>query len=265
MKDPDPTREIYPNAPLKLVAFECRFEPISLEADSLGKFQDRLAEEFPIVGTPPQQQVVITHAGASASGQGTRCFDLERRRSVLLTPESIGVETSRYTRFEEFRDVISQTVDALFDVVSSVSPVRLGLRYIDEIDEDALPSPVRWSRYIEPALASAIEHFPAPPAEHQTAALFEPARDQRVVLRYGLMRQPAVDPAGPLVIDRPPRGRYFLIDIDSSWNRTDPLPATADKEWMLDMLAILHAPIRDLFERAVTDALRDELLRKERA
>lgn len=264
MTGPDPSREIYPNAPLKLVAFEYRFEAIPLDQATLAGFRDRLTDHFPVVGVPPQQ-VVITPTGASASAQGTRCFDAERRRSVLLTPESLGVETSRYRRFEEFRDVIETTIDALVDLGAPLAPQRVGLRYIDEVDEQALPSPVRWSTYIEPALAGAIEHFSKAPAEYQAAALFEPAGDRRVLLRYGVMRQPAVDPAGPLVIDQPPRGRYFLIDIDSSWNRVEPVIATTDKEWLLDMLGTLHAPIRDLFERTVTDVLRDEVLRKEPA
>jgi uncharacterized protein (TIGR04255 family) len=259
---PDPDREIYPNAPLKLVAFEYRFESIQLDPAMLTTFRDRLADEFPVVGTPPQQ-VVITPTGASASSSGARCFDAERRRSVLLTPESLGVETSRYTRFEDFRQVIATTIDALIEIGVPLTPLRVGLRYIDEIDEQALPSPVRWSTYIEPALARAIEHFAEAPAEYQAATLFEPAKDQRVLLRYGVMRQPAVDPAGPLVIDRPPRGRYFLIDIDSSWNRLEPVTVTTDKEWLLDMLGTLHSPIRDLFERTVTDALRDQFLRTE--
>lgn len=263
MPGPDPKREIYPNAPLKLVAFECRFDAIALDEAALDTFRSRLVHDFPVVGVPPQQQLVITPGGASASAHGTRCFDAERRSSVLLTPESVGLETSRYTRFEDFRDVVETTIDALVDLGTPLTPQRVGLRYIDEIDEEALPSPVRWSTYIEPALAGAIDHFAERPAEYQAAALFEPAKDRRVLLRYGAMRQPAVDPAGPLVIDRPPRGAYFLIDIDSSWGRVEPLTATTDKEWLLDTLGTLHAPIRDLFERTVTDTLRDQVLRRE--
>jgi uncharacterized protein (TIGR04255 family) len=245
---------------LKLVTFELRFDPIELPAAATECFVEALRAQFPIAGPPPHQQLVIGPAGASASSAGARVFDTERRHAVALGPQAMSFETSAYRRFEEFRD----SIGAVFDVVDGLGlalvPRRVGLRYIDEIDEEQLPERGARDRYIDPALSSPLAHFDPPPLEHQSAALFEVGESHRVVLRYGLMRQPAVDPTGPLVIEAPPGGRYYLIDIDSAWEgQVESAPLTP---WVGEKLGQLHAPVRRLFESTITDELREVLRRR---
>jgi uncharacterized protein (TIGR04255 family) len=259
---PDPDREIYPNAPLKLVTFEYRFEPVELTATLTEEFVNAVAEDFPIPGPPPHQQFVLGPSGPSASAAGARSFDASRRQAVLLAPQTVSYETSAYIRFEDFCKSLERLLEILASLVADLVPQRIGLRYIDEIDERHLPAGGDWNRYIDAALASPLSHFDPAPSEHQSAALFEIAQDHKVVLRYGLMRQPAVDPTGPLVIPDPPRGRYYLIDIDSAWepsSRSEPQRTP----WVLDKVGQLHAPVRQLFESSITDQLRNDVLRKE--
>jgi uncharacterized protein (TIGR04255 family) len=242
----DPEREVYPNAPLKLVTFEVRFDPVELAAAATERFVEALRERFPIAGPPPHQQLLIGPSGASATSAGVRVFDTARRHAVALAPQAMSYETSAYRRFEEFGDSIGSVLDVVESLDLGVALTRVGLRYIDEIDESQLPDPGAWHRYIDPALSSALAHFDPAPLEHQSAALFEIGESHRVVLRYGLMRQAAVDPTGPLVIEAPPRGRYYLIDIDSAWeSRAEGVPLTT---WVREKLDELHAPIRQLFE-----------------
>src|SRR5437763_2611527 len=102
MTGPDPEREIYPNAPLKLVTFEYRFEPVELPPELTEEFVNALAEDFPIPGPPPHQQFVLGPGGPSASAAGARLFDGNRRQAVLVAPQTVSYETSAYTRFEDF-------------------------------------------------------------------------------------------------------------------------------------------------------------------
>jgi uncharacterized protein (TIGR04255 family) len=256
----DSNREIYPNAPLKLVTFEVRFDAVELPATVTERFVAALRERFPIAGLPPHQQLVIGPGGASATSAGARVFDVARRHAVALAPQAMSYETSAYRRFEEFGDSIAQVLDVVEGLELGLAFTRVGLRYIDEIDEAQVPDPGAWHRYIQPALSSALDHFDPPPLEHQSAALFEIGESHHVVLRYGLMRQPAVDPTGPLVIEAPPSGRYYLIDIDSAWEgRADGAPTT---KWVREKLDELHAPIRQLFENTITEELRNEVLRR---
>jgi len=257
----DPDREIYPNAPLKLVTFELRCAPFELPAATLDGFVAALQEHYPIRG-PGLPHLVLGPEGPLASTGGARMFDLDRREAVTLDSQRLTFETACYRRFEDFRASIAQILNALTALDVALVPVRVGLRYIDEIDEALLPEPRDWARYVAPALASPLQHFDPAPLEHQSAALFGGAEGHNVVLRYGLLRQPAVDPAGPLVIDAPPRGPYYLIDIDSAWQGEAPVPPL--DRWLLAKLDELHAPIRHLFETAITEELRNEVLRKER-
>jgi uncharacterized protein (TIGR04255 family) len=257
----DPAREIYPNAPLKLVTFELRCAPFELSTSIVDGFVGALKQRYPIRG-PAIPQLVLGPGGPGASATGARLFDGDRREAVTLDSQRLTFETARYRRFEQFRASVAQILDTIKALDLVVLPVRVGLRYIDEIDQELLSEPRDWTRYIAPALTAPLEHFDPAPLEHQSAALFGGSGGQNVVLRYGLMQQPVVDPAGPLVIDAPPQGPYYLIDIDSAWQgEADAAPLA---EWVLPKLDDLHAPIRHLFETAITDELRNELLRKEK-
>lgn len=50
------------------------------------------------------------------------------------------------------------------------------------------------------------------------------------------------------------------MDIDSFWAPSDGFPEF-DIEMLLAMCDDLHAPVRSLFERLITDRLRKEVLR----
>jgi uncharacterized protein (TIGR04255 family) len=259
----DADREIYPNAPLKLVTFEMRFQAAGPSRPQTDAFVETLRDRFPISAPPAAIQVVLgAPGGAPAAASGVRLFDTSRHETVAFGPHAVAYETSRYRRFEEFGGTIRSVLEVVDGLELGLAPRRIGLRYIDEVDVERLPEPGAWDRYIEPALASPLSHFTPAPVEHQSAALFEPDDGRRIVLRYGLMRQHAVDPTGPLVIDSPPRGPYYLIDIDSSWEdaTADTMPTSA--AWVIEMLAELHAPIRVLFESSITETLRNEVLRR---
>lgn len=266
---PDPDREIYPNAPLKLVAFELRFPQAPELARPPAQFERAIKHELPILGPVPQEvRIELQPAGPIATqhvGGGLRRLDRRRRRSIVLTPVNLILETSSYTRFEEFREFVDAALRALATSADIPASTRIGVRYIDEIDSALLAQPVHWDRYIAPALLGAMTHFGTTPVELQTAAIFRPSAEDSVVLRYGIANQPVVDPAGPLAITDSPAGEYFLIDIDSSWSAPgDDLPEF-NADGVLEHLDRLHAPVREAFEAAITDELREELLREERA
>ena len=256
---PDPDREIYPNAPLKLVTFELRFAPVDLPTSATDAFVVAVRDQYPVAG-PALPQLVIGPTGPAATSTGVRVFDVARQHAVTFASQRIAFETSAYRRFEELRDSITDLFRVVEGLGLELVPTRAGLRYIDEIDQEQLPEPRAWSRYIEPALSSPLEHFDPPPREHQSAALFERPDGHNIVLRYGLMHQPAVDPTGPLVIQEPPRGAYYLIDIDSAWQGQE--RDVQITRWLVDKLGELHAPVRHLFETSITDELRNQVLRR---
>lgn len=262
MSSLDPNRKIYANAPLKLVAFELRFPQVPELVEAQPHLDRLLRKRFPLLGQPPIGEIRLeVTAGAPqasfARPGGLRRMDRRRRYAVVVTPTAATIETSEYSRFEEFRALIEEVLGYLAEAVELPATERVGIRYIDEIDPDELPQPAEWSDLIASDLLRITNFFGHQPVETNTAAVFVPETDQQLVLRYGIVRAPVVAPGGPLHIANSPAGPYFLIDIDSGWNApADDLPEFSVGE-VLGVLDRLHAPVRDVFEQMITDKLRD--------
>jgi len=52
----------------------------------------------------------------------------------------------------------------------------------------------------------------------------------------------------------------FRLDIDSYWQPSVEVPEF-DRDLILDLADTLHKPVREVFERLITDRLREEVLR----
>lgn len=271
---PPDAREIYLNAPLEFVACEVRFPyaPSLTDEATVSRLHRAFAGWLPLIepGIGVETTLVLGPGGVSNLSPGPpmrqlRFLNRERTLSVLVTPDLISVETTQYPRYEAFKASVARALSALTEAEPAPAGLaRIGLRYIDEVrvpglDEVSEP----WTRYIDERLAGPVtlRLEGASPVLLQGTLQFDLGEGQQVVMRYGAMK-------GQSVRDAPLRRRavkgpaaYFLIDIDSFWMARDPTP-----EFSIDAaLAIcdtLHRPVRGLFEAAVTDRLRDEVLRR---
>jgi uncharacterized protein (TIGR04255 family) len=82
-----------------------------------------------------------------------------------------------------------------------------------------------------------------------------------LIVRYGPREGFAVAPGGPLQRTTPPPGAFFLLDIDSFWLPTGDVPEfTVDM--IVELCVDLHKPVSGLFERLITERLREEVLRR---
>lgn len=269
--DLDPAREVYPNAPLQLVACEVAYTlaPSANVDEARDALYERLGDIYPIPAPPPGPAITfhLGPGGPQVAGQGFRFLDFERTSSVAVSHASIVIETSRYQRFEGFCERVVEAIGGLASVVRIVAAQRIGLRYIDEVPVAVLPSGDFDGYFTESVLAPGkLVPDVGTPAEFLTTSRFALGPGQHTTMRTGVLSTPVVTPEGPLSIARPTRGPYFLIDIDSSWEAgatTPPLPF--DPSVVSDILKALHAPVRALFEHSITDKLRDDVLRKEPA
>jgi uncharacterized protein (TIGR04255 family) len=265
----DACREIYPNAPLQLVACEVAYAlapgaDISLARDA---FYERLQGNYPLPGPPPASLTVSVGPGGPMPqfAQGFRFLNLQRTQSVAVSPASIILESSRYHRFEDFLERALAAVEALGAGVRVAAASRIGLRYIDEVPLNMLTDGSFDGYFTDSVLAP---RMPVPdvgrPEEFLTTSRFAVGPDRNTVMRTGVLTTPVVSPDGPLAIARRTEPPFFLVDIDGSWQagtETSPLPF--DSSAIADVLRSLHAPVRSLFEHSITDKLRDDLLRKE--
>jgi uncharacterized protein (TIGR04255 family) len=267
----DPSREIYANAPLQLVACEVAYAlvPGADVSSARDVLYERLGDNYPLPGAPPASLTVTVGPGGPLPqlAQGFRFLNLERTQSVAVSPASIVVESSRYHRFEGFLEQAVAAVEALGAGVRIAAASRIGLRYIDEISLSTLPDR-SFDGYFTDSVLAPGARVPdvGQPQEFLTTSRFVVGPDRSIVMRTGVLTTPVVAPQGPLAIERPTESPFFLVDIDSSWEaaaETSPLPF--DPSAIADVLRSLHTPVRALFENSITDKLRNDVLRKERA
>jgi uncharacterized protein (TIGR04255 family) len=265
----EPEREIYPNAPLEFVACEIRypFAPGLVEDAALPKLHKSFYDWLPLV-EPGFETTMVIGAGGAPTPPTTvkqlRFLSRDRQLGVLVTSGLISIETTRYTRFEDFKVSISRSLAGLASTVDVAGLARIGLRYIDEIRVPFVEGQDErsgWIKYIDPRLTGemALEIGNRGPNSVQGTLQYDLGDGDHVVMRYGAMRGQSVGNV-PLRRRTLESGAYFLIDIDSFWAPADLLPAF-DVAAALAACDRLHLPVRALFEASITDQLRDDVLR----
>lgn len=261
-------REIYPNAPLKLVAFELRMPPSpELASGKAADVYEELREELPIVGQAlpqaPTLEIKFGPGPHAPAAQPFRMLDRKRMLSVTVRPDAVVVETTDYNRFEDFRGVIGRALTAVNHVAPFAGVARLGLRYIDEVRVPEVRMPADWGEYISSSLLSGLGlDVPFAPAQTFGHMEYELSERHQVALRYGALATPLLVAQGDLRMKPNGGGPCFLIDVDSYWvSPEDEVPAF-DADDVIALANELHSPVRQLFEAAITDKLRNEVLRR---
>lgn len=260
----DPDRPIYPEAPLKLVAFELRFPPQPRLDDPAVHVElfERLRHRLPIIGKPPFMELELGLGPTPRQEpRGLRLLDRERTMTVTLTGEALAIETSRYERYEAFAGLLGEVVSAVHGLVEIPSATRIGLRYIDEIALPGVTGLDGWRPWIHGDLliGGVLDGYKT--KDYRAGVTVEVDDDQVMGVRFGFVQELLVNPDGPLRIVNSPEGEYFLLDIDSSWTASpDRFPEFSVEE-MLARCERLHRPIRAVFERAITDKLRQHISR----
>jgi uncharacterized protein (TIGR04255 family) len=261
-------REVYPNAPVVLVALELRHptaEPLSRAAQV--KMKQLLGRRLPLPRQATMTNIQATLGAVQpevTTETAPQYVSRDRTMAVTFRSQAIIVETTRYARYERFRDVVALAVEARQAVEPVAGIERLGLRYINEIRvpdvEDRLTS---WEPWVHQTLlgpAPVIERLGFNAAGLQGIVMLDQGAGKAIVLRYGPREGYAVDPHGSLKRPTPAPGPFFLLDIDSYWTPTDEIPELDPKE-LVTLGDELHEPVRTLFENFITERLRREVLR----
>jgi uncharacterized protein (TIGR04255 family) len=258
--------EVYPNAPVVLVALEVRHPT----ADPLTPTESRaikklLSDQLPIERPGQQMNVQIMPGAASPATTTTEHFpryiNRETTLSVSIRKEAITIEASRYPGWEEFRALALSALDARMEIAPIAGVERVGIRYVDEI---RIPDngEVDWADWIHLSLLgpnSSIIDLPI--NQWQGVGIYGSQPGNMLVLRYGPREGFAVDPSSDLRRVKPTDGGpFFLMDVDSFWTPDGAIPEY-DRDLLLATCNDLHMPVRALFEGLITDRLRDEVLR----
>lgn len=263
------SNEMHPNAPVALVTMEIRHPATdALSEASSRELKQLLVEELPI-----ERQAQDVAWAMGPGGQPTPTADrfvryVNRDNTIAASVKSqaITVETSNYSNFETFRDIVMHVVDARSRVSSIVGVERIGLRYVLEVRVPAgVDGRIDWTNWISESLAGPQSLAPSglQQTEWQGAAVYrEPQPGKSLIIRYGPGVGQALDPNYHLRrVSQAQPGPYFLMDIDSFWTPIGSIPEY-NRNLLVATFDDLYDPARSVFQGMLTERLRDNLQRQ---
>ncbi len=150
-------RVIFKRNPLKAVVLQVRFPPLLVLSQPVGvaPFQEAIRDTYPRAEAPAQQVTLsIGPAGPMPpTGQlGPWRFLDDQGWVVGLAIDYVSLETTSYTRFEEFERRAKRVLDATHDVLRLPERGRVGLRYINEITHPDAVTVADWRGLLKPEL-----------------------------------------------------------------------------------------------------------------
>ncbi len=254
------TGEVFPSAPLALVAAEVRYPPVSdasLTMPVYRRLRDALGDDWVIHNATTQTfEAGVDAAGPRASLRSetySRVTSRSRTRIVTAKPDNFTVEVVDYLRFPDFLDLLVLAAQAVGTVLRPDGIVRVGLRYINEI---VVPEEnPQWGDWLDTSLVAPELPSRLTLTDWVGTAHYQVADEQFLVLRYGPSAGPVVAVDGPLRRGRVSEGPIFLLDFDSFW-QPDTIPEfTSDR--ICGVVSTLHRPLRGLFDSLCKPGLID--------
>lgn len=254
------------NAPV-LVTMELRHPPDSLTESSREELKRQLIHDLPI---ERQAQDVAWAMGPGGQPAPTaerflRYVNRDNTVAASFKANAVVIESTAYSNFESWVDVVTQVVDARSRVSPIVGVERIGLRYLLELRGPVgADGRVEWSNSVAEPLLGPRRFSPGrlPLADWQGAAVYREAQPGKsMIVRYGTGTGQALDPSYHLrrtVAAQP--GPFFLLDIDSFWTPPAGIPEY-DRGTVLGTFRELYEPARDVSQEMVISRPDGQLLR----
>lgn len=263
MPFPPVERVIYKKNPLISVICQLRF-PLDLRIDITmpAEFQQKIRSKFPNAqedSDTPNMVVpddVAKHFPKELleilSERINRKFQFKTRDkvwTVTLTNHFVALETSEYTRWEDFRTSLELVVSAICNTYQFSFFTRVGLRYQNVVDRKVLG-------LVDSAWNDLLSDFVLGPLsqtgsfesaqEHNGSFLIQlDSLEDLVRVQYGLVAEKTGDPTNVM----------FLLDQDF-FTENDVETEASD---VIKRLNIYNSSNRRLFRRCITDKLHDTL------
>ncbi|HUI20810.1 MAG TPA: TIGR04255 family protein [Methylocella sp.] len=194
------------------------------------------------------QQLQLSGEGVShhqARFKQWNFFGKEREKQLTIAAPWVFVTYNRYTTFEDMKEQFAAVVEAVGKAFPDAKAGRFGLRYINLIEISDLADPTSWGDYIAPQLLGTMAFFTQP---RRLTRLIQVAElkydDLDLRFQFGMP-----NPDYPATMKRP----QFVLDIDVY------VQTAHDLGDSLQHMEQAHGLIQDLFERSVTNRLRERM------
>lgn len=261
MPFPESDRVIFRNNPLYDVICQLRFPSIlEIGARDPADFQAYVREEYPIYEKEEQDvpeiseelTELLSSVGVSAPWKSFQhSFATEDgSRDVKLSRDSLSVTERDYTEWDELRAEIQLARTALEEVYEPSFYQRIGLRYRDVINREALGlEDTGWDELLEPALIGLLgpEFLRGQIDQVYTQSsirLTEGVPDAAVTLRHGLAE---------FEEENGENTEVYLIDADFFTT------SKAEGNDVVEILDTFNRVAGNLFRWAISDQLREAL------
>src|SRR5262245_5657372 len=199
--------EVYPNAPVVLVAFEVRHPPADpLTPAQKSKIKSLLADVLPIARTGQLAKIEGLVGPGAPDGPSMRVerfpkyFSRDNMMAASVKDSAIVIEATRYGGWRRFRDLVHVVLRVRQEATQLDGVERVGLRYVNEV-RVAEQTSVDWGPWVDVSLLGPAQvgaRLGLQLAQSQGVAVFSPGHERAVVLRYGLREGDMVDPGGDL-------------------------------------------------------------------
>lgn len=223
---------------------------LPLEKAVPAKMLDALIEHFPIVEPPAEvsSHEVSIDANAVSTRRTTlrqwNYFTKDRSAQLMVAPVSLVAVYGTYQTYEETKAQFGAVIDALSKSFPDAKAARFGLRYVNQIDQIQLQDPTDWRTYIADSLLSVGQFFHGDSLTRAMSLVELKYDDVEVKFQFGMP-----NPDHPAEIKRP----LFVLDLDGAVAHAHDL---ADVPGYMDAA---HDRIQAIYERSITDALREEM------
>lgn len=251
LKLPEPKDERLPRSPLKLVVCQVRHRRTPVVSDiSVGlRVQEALGgpdswnlEEFfqQTFAIGPGEEAPVRPMGIGPD-RGWRLISEGSGLNVTLLPTNFTLETSSYTTWGDFSGQLGVLMKAVAEAARPEAEERLGLRYVNQIEEPSVRTPADWADWIKPEVVGILrdETLGSSILATQQVIQVDAGRRMRANIRHGLAKDPDT-------------GRFaYVLDFDTYRQGVRGFVATG----ILDEAERLHRLTLQLFQAMITERL----------
>lgn len=258
-----PNREVFPHAPLALVAAEIRFTDAARLRQQQTRDEIAIAMEgrFPFAEPLQEASFNLTLGGAPQVQErvGVVLKNASSTESLTILSESLTYETTAYQSFEELLEAVTAACEALVEARVRPAVQRVGLRYVDEVRVPEAVTDVRqWSRWIDEQLVAHLAVGPGefPATSTQIVSTYDLGQGRGLNFRCAALNQGTI--VVPQHLKRPAveSGPFFVLDFDGFRDFTNQDVVQLSAEVVGDSLSAVHVPCGTAFQRSITDEAR---------
>jgi uncharacterized protein (TIGR04255 family) len=212
---PPPEEVPLAKAPLVRVLSQIRF-PVVLtlgEPSAVAPFQERIRSAYPLTDQESVHKLEVGAGGPQTPFKTVveniwRFQDRQREWRVSLAPNFLALETTRYTHRTEFLQRMTDLIAALEATVNPQVCTRVGLRFIDRLDANAVDD---IDKLIRKEILGSYTLFAPAVRQILAGAQFDTEEEAILGLRWGLM--PANVTMDPSALE-PVNEKTWLLDLD---------------------------------------------------